>query len=348
MSLEVIRRIMESPGCAKKAAWALLVAMANRADDDGTGIYESMGNLAKTCGISRSTAFKYLPELTKTGLVVDTGEKHDCGHGFQTVIYRIDTSKLTQSADETESVVETSPQERLSPQNGSPPSALRTQTSPKPVQIDREIDGQPTQSQVATQSKTATRLNLVPVPYIPADSLTSREPETEKLVELFLHYQGNPGYNEKKTLLYWHSVLSRLLKTYPSLPAYMKFAFEADPFWSSGKLIRGKNSKGKHGKKYPDPLDYFEDMLEHIVTSFNRWEKAADAAARRKPSGQKAAKPPFKPALVAEEDTPHDRLRLYHMSPLEDARAYFQHHREYYETQHPDWLACFRERGICK
>jgi hypothetical protein len=40
MSLKVIRRIMESPGCAKKAAWALLVAMANRANDDGTGIWE--------------------------------------------------------------------------------------------------------------------------------------------------------------------------------------------------------------------------------------------------------------------------------------------------------------------
>ena len=119
MSLNVIRRILESPGCAKGAAWALLVAMANRANDDGTGIYESMGNLAKTGGISRSTAFKHLPELTKPGIVVDTGEMHDWGHGLKTVIYRIDTSKLTPSVDETESEVETSPQVRPSPQNDS-------------------------------------------------------------------------------------------------------------------------------------------------------------------------------------------------------------------------------------
>jgi hypothetical protein len=99
---------------------------------------------------------------------------------------------------------------------------------------------------------------------------------------MFLNYQGNPGYNEKNTLRYWHFVLSRLLKTYPTLPAYMKFAFEVAAFWSSGKLIRGKNSKGKDGKKYPDPLDYFEDMLGHIVTNFNRLQKGKAAAKARK------------------------------------------------------------------
>jgi hypothetical protein len=345
MSLKVIRLILESPGCAKGPAWALLVAMGNRASDDGTDIWESMGNLAKTCGISRSTAFKHLPELTKTGLVVDTGEMHDCGHGLKTVIYRIDISKLTKSVDATESVVETRSQERPSPQNDSTPSAPRTQTSPEPVQTYKEIDGRQTGSEAKTQAVTESQPKLVPVSYILPNSNLPREPEIEKLVEMFLNYQGNPGYNEKNTLLHWHSVLSRLRQTYDSLAAYMKFGFETDSFWSSGKLIRGKNSKGKDGKKYPDPIDYFEEMLPHIVTNFNRLEKGKAAAKARKPAA--AAAHPAKPTRTDDEPL-FDRLRLLGLRnrSVAEAKAYFENHRKEYEELHPEWLDDFKSRGI--
>ena len=177
--------------------------------------------------------------------------------------------------------------------------------------------------------------NQVPVP--PMNNLP-RASEIEKLVKMFLDYQRNPGYNEKGTLLHWHSVLSRLRRTYPFLEAYMKFGFEIDPFWSSGKLIRGKNSKGKGGKKYPDPIDYFEDMLPHIVTNFNRQQKTG--------ASKSAAKQPG--VAVNETVGLWDRYRMSRESQmdLENARAYFVAHRKEYEEQHPEWLEDFKFRRI--
>jgi hypothetical protein len=343
MSLNVIRRILESPGCAKGTAWALLVAMGNRADDDGTGIWESMGNLARTFGRDRATAFRALPELLASGLVIDTGEWHSSPRGGRpTRVYRIDLSRLgvPRSQDATVHCRKERPsQDATVAGSDVPTSQDATQTSPYPVQIDRGIDGEETQSQVATQPETASQPRLVPVPYISANSLTPREPETEKLVEAFLNYQGNPGYNEKNTLRYWHSVLSRLLKAYPSLPAYMRFAFDTDPFWSSGKLIRGKNSKGKDGKIYPDPLDYFEDMLGHIVTNFNRLEKGKAAARARKAAARGCAAAP-------ETEELWDRQRIIIERGLDETKEYVRKHEEDYRRLHPDWHAEFKERGI--
>src|ERR1019366_1846753 len=144
--------------------------------------------------------------------------------------------------------------------------------------------------------------NQIPVP--PMNNLP-REPETEKLVGMFLDYQGNPAYNEKDTLLHWHSVLSRLHKTYPFLEAYMKFGFETDPFWSSGRLIRGRNSKGKDGKKYPDPIDYFEKMLGYIVTNFSRQQKG-DIATRK----TRKASLPTAPVTIVPPEPLWDRYRM--------------------------------------
>jgi len=93
---------MESPGCIEAPAWNLLMAMANRAHDDGTGIWESIPNLAEHCGISESTAWRALPDLLNPGLVIDTGRRHPTKHGGKpTVEYRIDLSKFPRCQDET-------------------------------------------------------------------------------------------------------------------------------------------------------------------------------------------------------------------------------------------------------
>jgi hypothetical protein len=343
MSLKVIRRILESPGCAKGAAWALLVAMANRADDDGTGMWESMGNLAKTGGIDRATAFRALPELLASGVVVDTGEKHSSRRGgVATRIYRIDLDKLSAptSQDETvDSRKERPSQDATVAGCNVPTSQDATQTSPYPVQ-DIRIDRDQVQSQVPIRQETEAQPKLVPVSYLPPDSTIPCEPEVEKLVGMFLNYQGNPGNNKKDTLLHWHSVLSRLRRTYPSLADYMGFAFKSDPFWSSGKLIRGKNSKGKGGKLYPDLIDYFEDMLGYIVTNFNRQQKGMAAASKR------SARQPG--GAVAESVELWDQYRVSRESQvsMERARAYFASHRKEYEEQHPEWLEDFKFRRI--
>ena len=54
MSLNLIRTILENPGCATGSSWALLIAMADRADDDGKGVYASMRVMAEICGISNA------------------------------------------------------------------------------------------------------------------------------------------------------------------------------------------------------------------------------------------------------------------------------------------------------
>jgi len=220
---------------------------------------------------------------------------------------------------------------------------LAPESKPQPVEPVSSLPAEPEVSVCPSAQSAATLPNaapperrLVPVDYISPNSLASREPETEKLVEMFLNYQGNPGYNEKSTLLHWHSVLSRLLKTYPSLAAYMKFGFETDPFWSSGKLIRGKNSKGKDWKKYPDPVDYFEDMLEHIVTNFNRWQKGKANAKARKAAAPTAGK----------EESLWGFERIINEQGLEETKEHLRQNEKEYERLHPDWVAEFKERGI--
>jgi DNA-binding PadR family transcriptional regulator len=85
---------METPGCAKGSAWALLVAMANRGDDDGIGIFESIKSLSADCGISESTGWRALHDLLRSGLVVKMREMHKDKSGHYTCCYRIDVSKL--------------------------------------------------------------------------------------------------------------------------------------------------------------------------------------------------------------------------------------------------------------
>jgi hypothetical protein len=71
------------------------MAMANRAGDDGTGIWESMPNLAKHGGLSERTGWRALPKLLKSGLVLDTGNgKPTKRGGSPTIIYRINLAKL--------------------------------------------------------------------------------------------------------------------------------------------------------------------------------------------------------------------------------------------------------------
>ena len=94
MSLKVVRRILENPGCIEAHAWNLLIAMASFGHDDGTSIYASMETLANTCGIDRATGWRALPKLLKSGLVIDTGGKHKSEHGSPTTIWRINLSKL--------------------------------------------------------------------------------------------------------------------------------------------------------------------------------------------------------------------------------------------------------------
>lgn len=94
MSLNLIRTILENPGCAKGSSWALLIAMADRADDGGKGVYASMRVMAEICGISERTAWDALKPLLEAKIVIDTGNIHDWGSGHFTRVYDIDQSAI--------------------------------------------------------------------------------------------------------------------------------------------------------------------------------------------------------------------------------------------------------------
>lgn len=95
MSLNLIRTILENPGCAKGSSWSLLVSMADRADDDGKGVYASMRVMAENSGISERTAWDALKPLLEAKIVIDTGNIHDWGKGHFTRIYDIDQSAIS-------------------------------------------------------------------------------------------------------------------------------------------------------------------------------------------------------------------------------------------------------------
>ena len=62
-------------------------AMADKAADDGSGIWTSKANIARDLELSRRAVQLAIQELIRDGLVTETGQR-DCKHGF-TVEYSI-------------------------------------------------------------------------------------------------------------------------------------------------------------------------------------------------------------------------------------------------------------------
>jgi hypothetical protein len=90
MSLELIRKIFVNPGVLKGSAWSLFMSMANRASEDGSGVWASIRTLSEDAGISERTGWDALAELLEKGVVIDTRKIHDWGRGHFTREYSID------------------------------------------------------------------------------------------------------------------------------------------------------------------------------------------------------------------------------------------------------------------
>lgn len=100
MSFELIAFIFKHrPNVGGSGPWGMLMAMANRASDDGTGIWESVPNLSEACNQSERTGWRSIETLLSKGVVVDTGEDHNCGNGHFTNIYRIEQSAILTLSD---------------------------------------------------------------------------------------------------------------------------------------------------------------------------------------------------------------------------------------------------------
>jgi hypothetical protein len=105
MSINIWLHTHKHPkGFPKGSARLLFNAMVWRSDEDGGNIFESIPHLAERGGISTPTAWRVLPSLLKSGLVVDTGGRKNSGQGSPVVIYRIDLSK--HKASHPESLIE--------------------------------------------------------------------------------------------------------------------------------------------------------------------------------------------------------------------------------------------------
>lgn len=82
ISASVQRRIV---GSATRKS--VLLYMADKAADDGSGIWTSKANIARDLELSRRAVQFAIQELIRDGLVLETGQR-DCKHGF-TVEYAI-------------------------------------------------------------------------------------------------------------------------------------------------------------------------------------------------------------------------------------------------------------------
>lgn len=71
---------------------AVLAYMADKASDDGSGIFCSKGTIADEAEIARSTVFKIVKDLVDEGILVVTGSRA-CRNG-ETVVYRMDLAKV--------------------------------------------------------------------------------------------------------------------------------------------------------------------------------------------------------------------------------------------------------------
>ncbi len=106
--------------------------MADRANDDGTGVYCSKGTIADETEVARSTVFKIIADLLSEGIISEAGRR-PCRNGF-TVDYTMNIAAIA-AWENVKDHTPTSPpagpvRDVTSPSAGPHQSASRTPTSP--------------------------------------------------------------------------------------------------------------------------------------------------------------------------------------------------------------------------
>lgn len=167
----------------------LLLSMADKANDDGTGIYASFQTLADMCESSRATVKRLIKQFEDDGLVFHAG-MHGNQNGAQTNNYSIDIDALTALPDietkkaKTRVTLDPVQKEPGSPRSktrvaahpvqhepGSPCSKTRVTVNPKPILEPKtltlttfELESAPVEKPKAKSAKKA----CTPTPYTPA------------------------------------------------------------------------------------------------------------------------------------------------------------------------------------
>jgi hypothetical protein len=94
MSFKLVDKVLKSRNVVKGTPKLVLIAMAARANNDGSEVYPSIKSLADDCGVTRDTIYECLEKLISLGIVTDTGKTKFWGRGHYTNVYQINGSTL--------------------------------------------------------------------------------------------------------------------------------------------------------------------------------------------------------------------------------------------------------------
>lgn len=196
MSYSVLN-LVSSRLCGGPTRKALLREMADKASDDGGGIFSSNATLAAVTEVGVSTVKRAIKSLEADGLIVREGERA-CVYGY-TVVWRIDLRAIEALPPIASKAPKAAPK---------PPSADATPSNLNPVQIEpgpnapptpSNLNPHPVQIEPPTRSKLnhePSPLNLIQEPNSRSSSLRSDDPVsgslTRKRVELTLSPDDAP------------------------------------------------------------------------------------------------------------------------------------------------------------
>lgn len=161
--------LVYSKRCGSMARKAILVAMADRANDDGSDIWVSKVRIAEEVECSKQTVISVIRELEADGLLKADGKRR-CGHGY-TVTYNIHVPAVLSLPDARDRGPKLDPA-----QSNSGP--VKNETGPKldPMRSNSELEG----SNFGPQEVKPLDPNR-PITVVPSSSLVSaREREPSK------------------------------------------------------------------------------------------------------------------------------------------------------------------------
>ena len=73
----------------------IIMFLANKASDDGSGIWCSKGFVQRHTELSETSVKRTISDFLREGILVQTGQHRPCKNGF-TVVYRIDMDVVAQ------------------------------------------------------------------------------------------------------------------------------------------------------------------------------------------------------------------------------------------------------------
>ncbi len=94
---KLLVNLIYSKICGSSSRKSVLICMADRANDDGSGIWVSKARISQETELSRSTVVSVAQELEREGVLTAIGKKAG-NHGY-TVVYHISVLKINELPD---------------------------------------------------------------------------------------------------------------------------------------------------------------------------------------------------------------------------------------------------------